>query len=64
MARITVAGDRDANPKVALTKPNEDGDYGWVCQCGAKNDAVRPIDEAIANAEVHVDFQCRHRHVL
>ncbi len=55
MAKIKVEGDRCT---VTLSKPDEDGDYGWTAGCGAEADAYRPLDEAVGYAEVHVDFQC------
>jgi len=55
MARIVVDSDVCT---VTLTEPDEDGDYGWTARCGETSDAARPIDEAIAEAEVHVDIQC------
>ena len=42
---------------VQLSEPDEDGDYGWRCTCGVFDDDYRPVDEAIAHAEVHVDIQ-------
>lgn len=52
MAEIKVLGK---NCQVTLSEPDEDGDYSWTAQCGEVADAFRPIDEAIANAENHVD---------
>lgn len=55
MARIIV---KSGICTVDLTDPDSDGDYGWFAECGEASDTVRPIDEAIANAETHVDISC------
>lgn len=56
MASITVQG---MHSQVILSEPDEDGDYSWNCaSCLARADAYRPLDEAIASAEIHVDMQC------
>jgi hypothetical protein len=39
--------------------PDEDGDYGWTCVCGTRDESYQPIADAIADAEVHVDIQCQ-----
>lgn len=48
-----------------LTEPDEDGDYGWSCACGASSETDgsgnQPIGDAVSNAEIHVDDQCRLR---
>lgn len=55
MAKIVVMSD-DGECKVVLSEPDEDGDYTWDCTCGDFLDAHRPIDEAIATAESHIDM--------
>jgi len=56
MAKIKIESDRTT---VVLGEPDEDGDYRWEClTCGALGDAFRPLDEAVNDAEVHVDVQC------
>ena len=49
---------RGSFPVATLTGPDEDGDYGWTCTCGARSESVQPIADAIAHAEVHVDLTC------
>ena len=68
MAKIQAVG---AHCVATLTEPDGDGDYGWMAPCGAASTEVRPMDEAIAHAEIHVDAckpvlvetceQCRER---
>lgn len=55
MAKIMVKGP---GCRVTLGEPDKDGDYRWAGQCGRTGDARRPIDEAVADAEVHTDIQC------
>jgi hypothetical protein len=54
MARIKVEGDYGT---ADLGEPDEDGDYRWTCANGHRGDAFRPIDEAVADAESHVDMR-------
>jgi hypothetical protein len=44
---------------VRLGEQNEDGDYRWTAACGEETDEYWPLDEAIADAELHVDIRCR-----
>lgn len=53
MAKIVVQGEDHI---VTLDEPDEEGDYVWTCSCGEKTGEYRPIDEAIAHAEAHVDY--------
>jgi hypothetical protein len=61
MAQILV---RSAVCEVNLLEPDEDGDYRWLAACGAEGDAYRPLDEAVADAENHVDIQCAKKPVI
>lgn len=55
MASIQVHGKAST---VTLSEPDEDGDHHWSCICGAQAEDCRPIADAIAHAEIHVDIQC------
>jgi hypothetical protein len=57
MAKIIILADNGIS-MATLSRPDEDGDYVWTCSYGHRGDAYRPIDEAVADAEVHVDIQC------
>jgi hypothetical protein len=52
MAKLIVQG---THCTATMTEPDEDGDYGWTAPCGAGSTEVRPMDEAIAHAEIHAD---------
>lgn len=55
MAMIKVEG---TYATVTLGDQDEDGDYQWEClQCGERGDCYRPLDEAIADAEIHADMR-------
>lgn len=53
--RIKVEGDHCT---VTLSEPDEDGDYYWIAECDAVAEFIQPIEDAIANAEVHIEYQC------
>jgi len=56
MATIKIEGD---HAEVTLGEPDEDGDYRWTClDCHEQGDCLRPLDEAVADAENHVDLKC------
>lgn len=56
MAAIKVMGPES---EAALGQPDEDGDYQWQClDCGERGDCRRPLDEALMDAENHVDLKC------
>lgn len=52
MAKIQVTGKYCT---VTLSEPDEDGEYDWMAWCGEAADAIRPLDEAVGHAEMHVD---------
>jgi hypothetical protein len=41
---------------VTLTRPDDDGDYGWTCTCGGSAESFQPIVDAIEHAGAHVDI--------
>lgn len=54
----------DDGRTAVLLGPDEDGDYGWSCEaCGAGHGdhGFQPIEDTIANAEVHLDHRCEQR---
>jgi hypothetical protein len=56
MAVIKLMGPES---EAVLGEPDEDGDYRWTClDCGERGDVWRPLDEALADAEIHVDLKC------
>lgn len=60
MATITITPeDGRAYSSVTLSEPDEDGEYTWTCTCGTTSDRWEDTADAVASAEVHVDFQCR-----
>jgi hypothetical protein len=61
MAQILV---RSAVCEVNLGESDEDGDYRWTAKCGAMGDTYRPLDEAVMDAEVHVDIRCAKKPVI
>jgi hypothetical protein len=61
MASIQVRG---IFSEATLTLPDDDGDYGWQCNCGQQSETVQPIEDAIAHAEIHVDMACPSRRPL
>jgi hypothetical protein len=52
MAKIQAVGPHCV---ATLTEPDDDGDYGWTAPCGRTSMEPRPVDEAIAHAEMHAD---------
>lgn len=49
---------------VTLSAPDAEGRYTWRCTCGAVQGGSMPIADAIADAEVHIDHQCRAEEIL
>lgn len=44
-----------------LSEPDEDGDYGWVCEaCGADQSdrGYQPVADALQEAEGHLEDYC------
>jgi len=65
MARIRVeaedgrAGWLAGRGIAAMADVGEDGLMEWTCVCGARSDRPRSPWDAINDAEVHVDLQCK-----
>jgi hypothetical protein len=61
MAMVTITSRLDPAISAVLTEPDEDGEYGWVClACRATQlkSGYQPMEDAISNAEVHVENRC------
>jgi hypothetical protein len=61
MAIVTITSSLDPAISAVLTEPDEDGEYGWVClACRAReaSHGYQPMEDAISNAEVHVENRC------
>lgn len=61
MARIQIISEVDTpNPPTAeLDEADEDGLHAWHCDRGHISERRFNPADAIADAEVHVDYQCR-----
>jgi len=56
MATVKVHGPDSV---ATIIEDDEEGTYGWQCECGRAQDVLRAYyHDIVAEAEVHVDFQC------
>lgn len=53
MASIEIHGN---NHTVTLSEPDGDGCYTWHCSCGHGDGGPRPITDAIAGGNEHIDY--------
>ena len=63
MAKIIVEGKyADGSPwplyQATMSEPDAEGRLEWTCICGDRSDRPRPPEDAIADAEIHVDIKC------